>query len=214
MSVDLYGYRYSVYAWIARFTLHEKGVDYTWVEINPFAEEVPDSYLAMHPFKRVPLLVHGEFVLYETTAITHYVDETFDGPALQPKDYRERARCRQIISIADNYAYWPLVRQVFSHGFLRPRTNRPVDADEIRLGLDAAPRVLAALESLASDASYLCGDALSLADLHLAPMLAYFASAPDGRALLEQYPRLSVWLEAMPGRPAYRATIPGWPAAQ
>ena len=113
MVVELHGYQYSVYSWIARFALHEKGVMYSWIEVNPFAEKVPASYLATHPFKRVPALVHGAFGIYETSAITRYVDEAFEGPKLQRTDSRERARCNQIMSIVDSYAYWPLVRQVF-----------------------------------------------------------------------------------------------------
>jgi glutathione S-transferase len=45
MSVELYGYQYSVYSWIARLAIHEKGVEYNWVEINPFSDNVPASYL-------------------------------------------------------------------------------------------------------------------------------------------------------------------------
>lgn len=114
MATELHGYQYSVYSWIARLALHEKGVAYDWIEVNPFAEGIPASYLAMHPFKRVPALAHAGFVLYETGAITRYVDEAFEGPKLQPVEPRERARCNQIMSIVDSYAYWPLVRQVFS----------------------------------------------------------------------------------------------------
>ena len=80
MSVELHGYKYSVYAWIARFALREKGIGYRWVEVNPFADNVPEDYLAMHPFSRVPTLVSGNFVVYETNAITRYVD---DGGSLQ-----------------------------------------------------------------------------------------------------------------------------------
>jgi glutathione S-transferase len=213
MPVELYGYQYSVYAWIARFALHEKGVGYSWTEISPFAENVPESYLAKHPFKRVPVLVHDEFAVYETSAITRYVDEAFGGPDLQCEGPKERARCNQIVSIVDSYAYWPLVRQVFSHGFLRPRTGRAADSGEIRQGLGAAPRVLAALETIASEAQYLCGDRLSLADLHLAPMISYFVLAPEGRALLDGHPRLTRWWEVISQRPAYRATLPRLPQA-
>jgi len=211
MPVELHGYQYSVYAWVARLALHEKGVGYSWVEINPFAENVPESYLAMHPFKRVPVLVHDKFAVYETTAITRYVDEAFDGPHLQHENPKERARCNQIVSIVDSYAYWPLVRQVFSHGFFRPRTGRAADADEIRQGLAAAPRVLEALEMLASEAQYLCGERLSLADIHLAPMIGYFLLAPEGQALFRAHPRLARWWAVISERPVYRETVPRLP---
>ena len=63
MTVVLHGYQYSVYVRIARLALAEKRIAYERVEVNPFAPEVPSSYLAMHPFRRVPVLVHDDFVL-------------------------------------------------------------------------------------------------------------------------------------------------------
>jgi glutathione S-transferase len=211
MNVELYGYQYSVYSWIARLALEEKGASYHWIEINPFAPDIPESYLALHPFKRVPALVQDKFQIYETGAITRYVDEAFPGPRLQPTDPRHRARCSQFLSIIDSYVYWPLVRQVFSHRVFRPRLGRPSDATEIQKGLDAAPEVLAALERLVADTEYLCGIELSLADIHLAPMIGYFAMAEEGEALLKRHRKLGHWWATISARPAYRATMPRLP---
>lgn len=213
MAIELHGYQYSVYSWIARLALHEKGVAYDWIEVDPFAENIPASYIALHPFKRVPALTHAGFVLYETGAITRYVDEVFEGPKLQPVEPRERARCNQIISVVDSYAYWPLVRQVFSHGVFRPRMKRPVDESEFQSGLEAAPRVLAALESIAGEGPWLCGNQLSLADIHLAPMIGYFVLADEGRALLQKYPRLSEWWSELSNRSTFVTTTPRLPPA-
>lgn len=197
MTVQLYGYQYSVYAWIARLAMHEKGISYKWVEVNPFARDVPADYLAMHPFGRVPTLVSDDFVLFETSAITRYVDEAFPGPRLQPIDPEDRGRVSQIISVIDSYAYWPLVRQVFSHGVFRPRLRHPADPIEYQRGLEAAPLVLRTLDQLAGEGGFLVADALSLADIHLAPMIAYFISDPSGETLLKQHRRLSTWWSAM-----------------
>ena len=213
MTIELYGYKYSVYAWIARLALCEKGCAYDWREVNPFADNVPADYLIRHPFKRVPVLVHDDFVLYETSAITRYVDEAFDGPSLQPAVPRERARAQQIISVIDSYAYWPLVRQVFSHGVFRQRTGRESDPSEVQRGLDAAPRVIGALEDLAGEGRFLCGDALSLVDIHLAPMVGYFTLMPEGTALLNRHRRLTRWRAAMSERAAFKATTPDLPPA-
>lgn len=213
MKVELHGYQYSVYSWIARLALHEKGVEYDWKEINPFGEQVPASYLALHPFRRVPTLVHGELVIYETGAITRYVDDAFEGPQLQRKEPMERARCNQIMSIVDSYAYWPLVRQIFSHRVFRPFMNRPSSDEEIKLGLDAAPRVLSALENIAEKARYLCGDDVSLADVHLAPMIGYFALASEGRAMILRYAKLSDWWQGISQSETFVATMPNLPRA-
>jgi glutathione S-transferase len=214
MTVQLHGFKYSVYSWIVRLALHEKGVAYEWIEMNPFAEPVSAQYLALHPFKRVPTLVHGEFVVYETSAITRYVDEAFNGPRLQRMLSVERARCNQILSIVDSYAYWPLVRQVFSHGVYKPRMRLPIDRSEIRQGLDATEKVLGSLEALASPERFLTGDGPSLADVYLAPMIGYFTLVEEGSVLLQQHDRLAAWWSTFSVRPTFLATTPRLPAPQ
>jgi glutathione S-transferase len=212
MSLVLHGYRYSVYLRIARLALAEKGIDCDPVEINPFAPDLPAAYLALNPFGRVPTLVHDGFALYETSAITRYIDRAFDGPRLQPDTPKSLARMDQIIAVADAYAYWPLVRQIFSHAVFRPRLGGQTDAQEIVHGLAAAPRVLDALESLASGDAFLVGSSLSLADLHLGAMIAYFAQADEGKALLSARPRLAAWWQRLGERASISATDPGLPA--
>lgn len=213
MTVQLYGYQYSVYAWIARLAMHAKEVSYEWVEVNPFAKDVPADYLAMHPFGRVPTLVNDDFVLFETSAITRYLDEAFPGPPLQPTSPEDRGRVSQIVSIIDSYAYWPLVRQVFSHGVFRPRLGHQTDPIEYRRGLDAAPPILRALDQLASAGDFLVADSLSLADIHLAPMIAYFTSDLNGETLLAQYHRLSSWWSVMSSEKHFVDTRPVLPEA-
>ena len=132
------------------------------------------------PFGRVPTLVHDGFVLYETTAITRYIDEAFPGTSLQPADPRERARMNQIIAVADSYGYWPMVRQVFSHRVFRPAQGRAGDEAAIAEGLEKSKRCSRRLENLAAGGPFLAGSSLSLADLHLGAMVAYFTAAARG----------------------------------
>jgi len=211
MALVLYGYRYSVYQRIARLTLAEKGVIYEQVEVNPFAPDVPAAYLALHPFGRVPALVHDGFALYETAAITRYVDRAFPGPALQPAEPKALARMDQIIGVVDAYAYWPLVRQVFSHRVFRPRAGQAGDEAEVVKGLAAAVKVIAALEKLMADAAFLVGPSLSLADLHLGAMIAYFVQASEGDALVHKHVRLADWWQKLRQRPSFATTDPGLP---
>lgn len=124
---------------------------------------------------------------------------------------QERARCNQILSIVDNYAYWPLVRQVFSHGAFRPSMGLPSEELEIRDGLDAAPKVLGSLEQLASSSQFLSGDGLSLADIHLAPTIGYFTQVPEGSALFNKHERLSAWWSTMSKRATYLVAMPRLP---
>ncbi len=211
MTLILHGYRYSVYVRIARLVVAEKGVAHERVEVNPFAGDIPAAYLALHPFGRVPALVHDGFGLYETGAITRYVDRTFPGPALQPADTRRLARMDQIMGVVDAYAYWPLVRQVFVHDVIHPHRNTAGDPAELENGLSAAAPVLDALEALAATDTWLTGPDLSLADLHLGAMIAYFAQSTRGAALLASRPRLAAWWRQLNRRPSLAATDPGLP---
>lgn len=209
--VTLHGYKYSVYAWIARFVLAEKGVAYTWREVNPFAADVPEDYLVLHPFKRVPVLVKDAFAVYETGAITRFVDEAFGGPRLQPSTPESRARMSQLISIADSYAYWPMVRQIFAHGVFGPLIGRPCDPAEVTAGLAAVPCVLRAVETLAGPGDWLVDDAFGLADVHWGPMMAYFAMHESGATLLQEHPRIARWWTAISNRRSFIVSQPELP---
>lgn len=214
MSLVLHGYRLSVYLRIVRLALAEKGLAYERVEVNPFAPDVPAAYLALHPFGRVPTLVHDGFALYETGAISRYVDRAFPGPPLQPDGARALARMDQIIGVVDSYGYWPMVRQVFVQRVSRPRTGQATDDKEVALGLAGAAKALAALEDLASADAFLTGPAPSLADFHLGAMIAYFTAVPEGAAMLDQYRRLAGWWDRLKVRPSFMETAPGLPVTQ
>lgn len=212
MALTLFGYRYSVYTRTVRLVLHEKRLRATLVEVDPFAPPLPEGYSDLHPFGLVPVLRHGPFTLHETAVIARYLDEALPGPPLQPEDARDRARMAQAVAICDAYAYWPLVRQVYVHRVFRPAEGTAPDPVALASGLAAAPRVLAALDRIAAEGRVLSGT-VTLADLHLAPMLAAFVQAPEGAEMLSRHPALAAWWRWMAARPGMAATDPGLPAA-
>lgn len=152
----------------------------------------------------MPVLVHGGFRVYETAAIARYVDLAFDGPELIPKGARAQARMAQVIGIADAYACWPMVRQVFAHRVFSTISGEVADEAQVLAGLVAAERVLAALEPLLAEAR----GAVTLADCHLAPMLGYLAMAAEGRAALDRYPAVQAWWERVAVLPSCLVTQP------
>jgi glutathione S-transferase len=202
---QLYGYQYSVYQRIVRLTLEEKGIAYETIEVDPFLIPEPDL-LRLHPFRKVPILVHGAFRIFETAAICTYLDEVGPGAPLQPPAPQARARMNQIRGILDSYGYWPLVRDVYAQRVFAPAFGREPDEARIAAGLSSARTVLDALEFLVCGTGFLVSTDLSLADLHLAPMLAAFDQAPEGRLLLGAYPRLAQWLDMISIRPSLKST--------
>jgi glutathione S-transferase len=165
----VFGTDYSVYVRIVRLSLVEKGVEYELVPIDIFAEEGPPrSYLTRHPFGRIPAFEHLGFSLYETSAITRYVDDVFEGPKLQPSGARGRARCNQLISVADNYAYPQLVWGIYVERVSKPRRGGVTDAAKIAATIPKAKACLKAMSDLMDDNPWLAGTEMTLAGLYAA----------------------------------------------
>ena len=202
-KLTLYGLSRSVYTRIARLALEEKGLSYELEEVEIFGTEgVPHSHLRRHPFGRIPVLRHADLMLYETAAITRYIDECFPGPSLQPAAASHRARMNQIIGLLDSYAYRPMVWGVFVQRVRAPAEGGQSDEAQIAQALEVSRTCLRALKILRDGQSFLAGPELSLADLHAFPMLQYFALAPEGAALLRQFDSLTQWLENIAARPS------------
>lgn len=205
----VFGAAYSVYVRIVRLTLSEKQVSYRLKEIDAFAPGGPPAdYLARQPFGRIPAFEHDGFRLYETAAITRYVDEAFDGPRLQPEDAKRRARMNQIIGMLDSYAYRTLVWDIYMERVGAPREGRAADEAKITAALPRARICLDELTRLMGRAPFLAGDVPTLADLHAVPVFAYFLAAPEGMAMLAERPALAGWWQHMAERPAMTATRP------
>jgi glutathione S-transferase len=204
----LFGATYSVYVRAARLALEEKRVPYRLIEVDIFAPDGPPAdYLERHPFKRIPAFEHDGFRLYETGAITRYIDEAFAGPPLMPSTPRSRARANQIISVIDSYGYRPLIWDIFVERVRAPAQGRNADEEKIAAAVPKAETCLRALRELADpDGPYLTGSEVCLADLHAAPQFAYFSMAKEGAELLATQPRLGRWWQAMRDRPSMVAT--------
>jgi glutathione S-transferase len=190
---SLFGASCGVYVRIVRLALAEKGVAYRLIEReSPACDRATDH--APHALGRLPAFEHDGFLLHETGAITRYVDEGFDGPALQPSSPRGRARMHEIISLLDNCAYQTLVWDIFVERIRAAFEGRRPDQARIAAALPLAETCLDALVDLMADGPYLSGKHISLADLHAAPMMIYAHMAPEGAALLRARPALEAWL--------------------
>ena len=203
----LFGAAYSVYVRIARLALVEKGVAYRLEEVDIFAAGGPGAdYLARQPFGRIPAFEHDGFRLYEASAITRYVDEAFPGPPLQPAEPKARARINQAIGVLDSYAYRTLVWDIYVERMRAAENGRVTDEARIAAALPRAETCLGALEALMAEGPWLAGPALSLADLHAAPIFAYAVMAPEGAALIARHAGIRRWWDRMSERPSMAAT--------
>lgn len=199
----VHGADYSVYVRIVRLALEEKGIDYELAPVDVFAAEgIPGWYFEHHPFGRIPAFEHDGFRLFETSAITRYVDEAFDGPALQPADARARARMNQIIGMLDAYGYRAMVWDVAVERLEKATPDEAL----IAAGLGQAETVLRVLTSLKAAGPWLLGEQLTLADLHAAPIIGYFLKVAEGRKLLAEFPDIQGWWDGIAARQSFART--------
>lgn len=204
-ELRLVGFEYSVYTRIVRIALIELGLRADYVEVDPFAgDPALDLYT---PLGRVPVLCDGDFILTETGAILRYLARR-SGAGLMPRDPLSVARMDQVIGIADGYVYGALVRRVFSNGFYGPRMAEPFDPAEVAAGLRAGAPALTRLNDIAKEGLVLDRQTLTLADLHLAPMIDYLTRVPEGVAALAAHPALAAWWQVLSQRASLRVTDP------
>jgi glutathione S-transferase len=203
----VYGAPYSVYVRAVCLTLAEKDVAYQLVPVDVFsADGPPIDHLLRQPFGRIPAFQYRGFHLYETGAITRYIDEVFQGLSLQPGSPEDRARVNQVISILDSYAYRTLVWDIYVERVSAPKRGRAPDETRIEAALPQASTCLLALEQIMGAGPFLAGSVLTLADLHAAPMFAYFTMALEAQDLLAPRFSLQAWWKKMAVRASMAAT--------
>ncbi len=203
----VFGVPQSTYVWTARMALDEKGVPY---ELRPIAPGLSADGVS-HPFGKIPIVRHGDFTLHETIAITRYIDRTFDGPRLQPTESRALAIMDQWISAISDYAYQAMIRELVFPRLVFPAMGRPTDEGVIAAALPKIRTHLSRFEAALKPGPYLVGEAVTLADLFLAPILYWVEMTPEGRSLLAEFPTVGRWRTAMGKRASYANNVPPMP---
>ena len=196
-TIKIHGVPPSSFTRTARLAAHEKGIDYELVSAFPGQVE------PMNPFKKIPVMTHGDLVLYESTAIVRYLDRAFPGAKLWPDDLRAAALCDQWVSaMCDSLANSALRYMAARFGFL------PVPAEMQAKYLEKAKEVLPAFDRQLGKTRHLAGANLTAADLFLYPLLAYFPDVPELAAVLASAPNCKRWMAEMVARPSVKATEP------
>jgi glutathione S-transferase len=195
----------SPYVRAALLTLEEKRAPYELaaMQLGTLKQE---PHLSRHPFGRIPAFEHDGWMLYETQAIMRYVDAVVPGPSLQPEEPRAAARMNQLMGITDWYVMRQVSMPITRNRVVAPRVNRPVDEEEVMQAIPNARICITEIARLLDGHSWMAGEAISLADLLLAPHLSMFAQAPEGAQILQEHDNLKRWLARIEARPSMKAT--------
>ncbi|MDB5707917.1 MAG: putative glutathione S-transferase [Sphingomonas bacterium] len=201
----IHGIPGSPYVRAPLLALEEKGLPWRLAAVPMGGNRMPD-YRAIHPFRKIPTLDHGDFRLYETRAILNYLDRIAPEPALTPTDPCQAARMDQLIGITDAYLAHRVSGPLTFPRMVAASFGMPVDDDAVAAAIPAATEVVDEVARLLADQPFMAGDALSLADLMLAPHLVFLPHFAEGAAILAPHANLAAWIERMEARPSMKAT--------
>ncbi len=182
---------------------HNIAIDEEFVDLMTGAHLQP-AYAAINPNCLVPVLEDGDLKLTESSAILKYLADTIGSPAY-PKDLKQRAKVNEMMDWLNtnfyrDWGYNLCYPQLFPH--LKQRSDE-AQAATLALGQANAKRWLTLLNDywIGPNKTYLCGDAITIADYFGAGLVTL------GEVIgidFAAYPNVKRWLDAM-------KKLPNWP---
>jgi glutathione S-transferase len=187
-------------AFRALWMADELGLDYEHlpIEIGADGARAPE-FLAINPNGRLPVIVDGNFVLFESLAITLYLAKKHANGTLYPATLEGEARAWQwslwaVTEVDRGVNIWSL------HAVRLPPDERDAALRDEALGIIAGPfKVLDA--AVAKHPYLLCND-FTVADLNVAAVISRAVDMD-----LSAWPHLKDWLVRCLERPAARTAL-------
>jgi glutathione S-transferase len=182
----------------AQIAMLEKGLEFDLVMV-PFKtgyEPKHPEVLRINPKRQVPVLIHGDLEIFDSTQIFEYLEDLKPDPALWPRDIKARARARQLELKADEI-YFPHVIRLM--GLQHDLAG--ADAVAAKAGAAAFCREI---EGHLAERQYLAGD-FGYADIAL--YMAQLFGERMGALLDESTPKLLAWRARLTARPSVGAVV-------
>ena len=190
MTIVLHGFPMSPNTRRALLALEETGSDYRLEPVDLMSgQQKSDAYRKLNPTARVPTLVDGDIVLWESNAILVYLAEKHPDRLFAGKLPAERGDVARWMFM--NAAHLsPAMARIFAHTIRLPEDQRlPRIVEESRAEVD---RSLGGVElHLKETQREYLGGPFGIADLSIAPALG-FASMLG--VSLEAFPAVASWL--------------------
>jgi glutathione S-transferase len=207
IDLTIYGLTLSTFVRTTLMSAIEKGIAFDR-GITEFGDMKSDEHLEMNPFGKIPVMRHGDFVLYESVAICRYLDSAFEGPALQPSDPQQRALMDQWVSIVNSYIAGHTMGKLVGPYLFPKGKDGGLDREKIEKSKPKVGEHLGLLEAAYDGRDFLVGDTATMADFAVAPVLHYISLIPEGPDLLAPFPNVCRGLDALRERKSFQETLP------
>jgi glutathione S-transferase len=204
--MKLYFHPMSSNARVARMAAVALGIkpELVLVDLQKGEQRKPE-YLALNPNGKVPTLVDGSTVLWESVAIAMYLADKTPGQTLYPSDPVKRAHVHQwLIWKASHWShalgtlvFENMIKGMFGHG----GPNEYAVASATR----ETAQYAGVLDATLAKSRYVCGETLTLADYAISAVLMYLQPA---KLPMADHGNVMRWFGEIQATEAWKATEP------
>lgn len=179
--------------------LEELGTDFELVQYQRDANHrAPASLKAVHPLGKSPVIVDGDLMLAESSAILRYVDARYGGNRFSPpKGGGAAAIHDEWLDYVEGSAAFPIMLTLI--GGMTGGLSEKMDAF-VAPGLEATLRYI---DAGVSAGPFLMGEQLTLADMQM----FYLLQVADRAKLLAGYPAVTAYLARLTDQPGLRRAM-------
>lgn len=160
------------------------------------------EYLALNPMGKVPTLVDGELVLWESAAILWYLAARRGPSALWPADARAQADVMRWLFFASCHLD-PYFTTLVVERFIKARRGLPSDETHVTYATEMLARFVPVVDEALGRRQFLAGG-FGLGDIALGCTLEL---SPSLRYDLEPFAHVRAWLARCQARPSWKAAF-------
>ncbi|HEX3036678.1 MAG TPA: glutathione S-transferase family protein [Thermodesulfobacteriota bacterium] len=195
--IKLYNHPLSGNCYKVRLLLNHLGLKYERIDVDIFKGEQSKPELVMlNPNKKIPVIVDGDFVMWESNAILLYLGKKFS-----PNPFYSESP--EIFGVISQWLFFgkttidpTLARARYMVRFVPEESC--IEKDLISLQ-EAGKSALQILNAHLKDNEFLAGS-YSIADMGCYP---YVSTAEEGGISLSQFPAVQNWCNRISTRPGY-----------
>lgn len=201
MNRILYYHQQSNFSRKIRILLAEKKLDCELKEIN--LKNKSPEFLKISPIGKVPVFVEQDgTVIWDSTLIAEYLDETYPQPNFYPSNPLQRLECRKWEELADN-----LGDTIISLWIQNLTNNLALTAYRAKLE-DSINRLSTVFEQQLAQTKYLLGgDTWTAADIAALCSFGYYSFRLNDDLLLK-YSNIRNWFNKLHERESVKSTVP------
>jgi glutathione S-transferase len=203
-KLRLYSGPLSMFGAKAEIAAREKKLDFELVmvpfDMQRLYEPKHPDVLRINPKRQVPVLIHGDVEIFDSTQIFEYFEEIAPAPPLWPAGVAQRTRAR-LLELKSDEVYFPHIIRLMG---LQANRDDAAAADAAVAAREAAARYYDTMEAQLAGKEYLAGP-FSYADI--AFYMALFFGDRMGAPMTAAAPKLIAWRARMTARPAVRNVI-------